>query len=205
MKYLTLVGAGGHGRIAADLAAVLGYGPIEFLDKNWPDMQKNEIWPVIGKPDEAALAKIAQSAADVFVSVGDNRARQQISQILTGAGKPCLIHPSANISPNAKIGDGTIVVAGVAVNCFATIGDGVILNTACTVDHDCRIDDFVHISPGVNLAGNVSVGARSWVGIGAIVKEGIVIGRDVMIGAGAVVVNDVADGSKVVGVPARAM
>jgi len=203
MKHLMLIGAGGHGRVAADIAAILGYRPIEFLDNNWPEVQKNEIWPVVGRPDNERLSETVSSGAEVFVSVGDNKVRQQLSELLIGANVQRLVHPSAIISANARISEGTIIVAGVIVNAFAIIGNGVILNTACTIDHDCQIGDYAHISPGVNLAGNVSVGARSWIGIGAAIKEGVIIGKDVMIGAGAVVIKDVADGSKVAGVPAR--
>jgi len=203
MKRIILIGAGGHGRVVGDTAACLGYEQIEFLDDNWPQAQKNGVWPVIGAPDTENLTELAESDFSFFVSIGQNSNRQTAFKKLGDATIPMLVHPSAIISKFATIGAGSIVVAGAVVNAFASIGTGVILNTGCTIDHDCEIDDFAHISPGANLAGGVKIGARTWVGIGAAVREGVVIGKDVMIGAGAVVVKDVADGSKVMGVPAR--
>ena len=46
------------------------------------------------------------------------------------------------------------------------IGKHVILNTACSIDHDCVIDDYAHIAPGAHLCGNVRVGEGSLVGVG---------------------------------------
>jgi acetyltransferase-like isoleucine patch superfamily enzyme len=89
------------------------------------------------------------------------------------------------------------------VNADSQIGQGSILNTCCSVDHDCILGEAVHISPGVHLAGDVHVGDRSWIGIGAAVRQGVRIGSGVIVGAGAVVVSDVADGLTVIGVPAK--
>ena len=174
MKRIVLIGAGGHGRVVADIAAMLGYDVLGFLDQNWPELKNNGPWPVTGRADKAGFAETVQAGGEVFVSIGDNRLRQQVSKLLGGTKLPGLVHPSAVISPNATIAEGTVVVAGTVVNAFAAIGAGVILNTGCTIDHDCLIGDFVHVSPGANLAGKVTIGARSWVGIGAVVKEGIV-------------------------------
>jgi sugar O-acyltransferase (sialic acid O-acetyltransferase NeuD family) len=96
-----------------------------------------------------------------------------------------------------------VFIAGTIVNADTRIGRGVILNTACSIDHDCIIECFSHISPGARLAGGVKVGRRSWIGIGAVVREGIHIGDDVIVGAGSVVVKDIKNGTKVCGVPAR--
>jgi len=203
MKQITLIGAGGHGRVAADTAFEVGYENIEFLDKNWPATKISGVWPIIGAPDAARFAELNARSANVFISVGDNLVRKQFFDKLAGAVKPCLVHPSSVVSSHAMVNEGTLIVAGANINAFAAIGRGVILNTSCTIAHDCVIGDFVHVSPGANIAGNVTVGARSWVGIGAAIKEGVVIGSDVIIAAGAAVIDDVADGSKVMGVPAR--
>lgn len=91
------------------------------------------------------------------------------------------------------------------MNTGATIGNGVILNTGCTVEHDCSIADFAHISPGAHFAGGVRVGARAWVGIGGSFRELARIVAGATVGAGAAVVKDVEDNDTVVGVPARCL
>jgi len=195
MTKLFIIGASGHGKVAADTAEACGYGDIAFLDQVWPDKTMNAHWPIVGRPE--------QEKSPIFCAVGKNQTRARLFDELSLGDSPTLIHPHTSLSRYAEIGAGTLVVAGSVVTADTAIGRGVILNTGCSVDHDCQVGDFVHISPGAHLAGNVSVGPRSWIGIGAVVREGVRIGCDVVVAAGAAVVDDVQDGARVGGVPAR--
>lgn len=199
MKPLLLVGAGGHGRVVADVAELSGWAEICFVDDRWPDLKESGPWSVI-----AALRNLSDhlTKRDVFVSIGANGPRLELHRQI-GAPAPTIVHPSAVVSRYASVGAGTVVLANAVVNAGARIGEAVIVNTAATIDHDCIIADGAHISPGAHLAGNVRVGERTWVGIGAAVRDGIAIGSDVIVGAGASVVSEVADGMLVVGVPAK--
>jgi sugar O-acyltransferase (sialic acid O-acetyltransferase NeuD family) len=195
MTKLFIVGASGHGKVVADTAEACGFTEIAFLDQLWPEKTMNAHWPVVGVPEPRQ--------APLFCAVGNNQVRANLFRTLNMETSPVLRHPSTTVSNHVEIGSGTLIVAGSVVNASASIGCGVILNTACSVDHDCIISDFVHISPGAHLAGNVSIGARSWIGIGVVVREGVHIGNDVVVAAGAVVLKDVEDGARVGGVPAR--
>ena len=62
---------------------------------------------------------------------------------------------------------------------------------------------FIRVAPGAVLAGNVKVGAGTFIGANAVVKQGVVIGRNVIVGAGTVVLNDIPNGTKIVGNPNR--
>ena len=99
---------------------------------------------------------------DIFVGVGNNVIREKIQKKLEaeGASIPTLIHPNAVIGEQVKLASGTVVMAGVVINCCTKIGKGCIINTGATIDHDNLIEDYVHISPGAHLAGTVKVGAR---------------------------------------------
>lgn len=197
MTRIGLIGAGGHGKVVADTARAAGWGDIVFYDRVWPDRQTNGEWPIVGaEPAEADDALL-------FCAVGNNAVRARLFMQLGLAASPVLIHPSAILSPSARFGAGTLIVAGSIVNADAEIGRGVILNTGCSVDHDCAIGDFAHVSPGARLAGGVTVGTRSWIGIGAVVREGVTIGADVVVAAGAAVTKDIPDGARVGGVPAK--
>lgn len=94
-------------------------------------------------------------------------------------------------------------MAKAVVQADSVLKDGVIVNTAATVDHDCLLDAFVHISPGAHLSGNTRIGEESWIGTGACSRQQIRIGSRATIGAGAVVVRDVSDGMTVAGNPAK--
>ena len=197
---LWIIGAGGHGRVVADIAEALGHTDIRFLDERWPALQRNLAWPVAG----SGIADLPPKSR-VFVALGDCRKRLLILKQLHEAGFDAvrLVHPTAHVSRHAQLGAGSVVMPMAAVNAGAGLGTGVIVNTGATVDHDCHIGDGVHISPGAHLAGGVSVGNESWIGIGAVVREGIRIGANVMVGAGAAVVSHVPDGACVLGVPAN--
>ena len=91
----------------------------------------------------------------------------------------------------------------VVINPLVKIGNGVICNTACVIEHECIINDYVHIAPGAILCGNVTVGEGSFIGAGAVVKQGVTIGKNVIVGAGTVVIKDIVDNTKVIGNPQR--
>lgn len=203
MKRLAILGASGHGKVVADTAECSNWQAVEFFDDAWPERQSNGAWSVIG--DTTALLASLTRFDGVLVAIGNNRHRQRKLLELQAAGAPLcsLIHPSATVSRRAFLGVGSVVFAGAVVNVDVRIGQGAILNTGCSVDHDCLLGEAVHISPGARLAGGVKVGDLGWIGIGASVRQLVCIGRDVMVGAGAAVVDDVADGLMVAGVPAR--
>jgi UDP-N-acetylbacillosamine N-acetyltransferase len=201
---LIIIGAGGHGKVAADCAeASRLFGSIVFLDDEFPAMRHVAHWPVIGTPEQA-LQK-TDSDTLFFVAIGDNHTRTRVTldiqrQHLSLAK---LIHPSAVISPHAVIGLGTLVCAHATVNIATTIGQGCIINTASSIDHDCNIGDFVHIAPGSRLAGIVSVGARSFLGIASAVIQGRTIGNNSILGAGSTLLDDLGDSVVAVGSPAK--
>jgi sugar O-acyltransferase (sialic acid O-acetyltransferase NeuD family) len=204
MNTLIIIGAGGHGKVVADIAACTKqWKEIVFADKRYPDISNAGHWSVTHNTDN--LNELDKNSYDVLVAIGDNAIRYQLYQELKNAGFNLVnvIHPSAQISDYAELGTGNVIMAQAVVNLDTKIGDACIINTAATVDHDCVISDGVHISPGTHLAGQVEVGKLSWIGIGTTVNQSLSIGESVMLGAGAVVVNDIPDGKTAKGVPAR--
>jgi sugar O-acyltransferase (sialic acid O-acetyltransferase NeuD family) len=200
MTGISIFGAGGHGRVVADVAECCGYATVEFIDKEYPDRKDNLHWKVVGNDFGATTAGFER-----FVAIGNNGLRLKMLEELFLAQwvVPCLIHPGAIVSRYASVGAGSVVMPGVVINAGAKLGAGVVANTGCTIDHDCVIDDGAHISPGANIAGGVRIGRRSWIGIGTSVREMIEVGSDCVVGAGSVVVGNVADGTRVMGIPAK--
>lgn len=203
-KTLIIFGAGGHGRVVADVATVLGHWTsVVFYDDFHPKGFRSGFWTVEGSSRD--LETLSRGDHDIAVGIGDNVKRLELVQKILDLGfcLPPIVHPSASVSPRAELGPGSVVFPQSAINVGSSIGKGCIVNTGAIVDHDSKVGDGVHLSPGSALAGNVTVGKLSWVGIGACVKQGIVIGSQVMVGAGAVVVKDLQNSVTVVGVPAR--
>lgn len=204
MRRLLLAGAGGHGRVVADLAEHLGFESIAFVDDRWPEITQNRQWPVVGAVKD--LARLRADYEEGLATIGANQARLAVDRTFAELAftRPVLVHPSAVVSRYARLGSGSVVFANAVVNAFAAIGEAAILNTACTVDHDCRLGDGVHVSPGAHLGGQVEVGDCAWIGIGASVRECVRIGGRSVIGAGSAVISDIPSGVVAVGVPARA-
>lgn len=198
-RRLIILGASGHGKVAADIAIRSGYEEILFLDDN-PETRECLGWPVVGRVSEAEGYQ-----GDFFVAIGNPTVRERIQNKLEGQGKnlALLIHPSAILGIGVTIGKGSILMAGVVVNPCAEIGKGCILNTAASVDHDCKVGDYVHVSVGAHIAGTVTIGAKTWIGVGAAVKNNVTIAQDCMIGAGATVVRSITEAGTYIGTPAR--
>lgn len=204
---VVILGAGGHGQVAAEAllaasAASSPFQPVGFLDDNLSLAGQTRLGlPILGPL--AALAAIPHDG--VIVGIGDNGVRRRIYAALVAQGEPIIAccHPRAYLAVDAQLGRGTLVCAGVVVGTGATVGVNCILNTGCSVDHHNVIGDHAHIAPGVRLGGDVSVGAGTLVGIGAVVLPGRKIGVGCVVGAGALVVHDVPDGAVVMGSPAR--
>lgn len=202
-RRLIVIGAGGHGKVVADIALASGFEILGFLDDKGTEAPLPG-FQVLGTIGQVPLLAQEWGSLGMAIAIGDNGSRKRIVDQLRGSGLPFirLIHPSAIISPFAHIGVGTIVMPGAVVNAGAAVGEHAILNTCCSVDHDCSIGDFAHISPGVHLAGNVAVGEGSHLGIGAFIIPGQSIGEWSIVGAGAVVVKGIPPRVMAAGVPA---
>lgn len=199
---LLIIGASGHGKVVADIAMKMNkWKNIAFLDDD-RSLKESLGIPVIGSSADVIEYK---DEYDVFVAIGNNATRERIQNNLETMriSIPTIIHPVTTIGTEVALGAGTVIMAGVIINCCTQIGKGCIINTGATLDHDNMIGDFVHISPGAHLAGAVKVGIASWIGAGSVVINNTIITDGCKIGAGAVVVKNISEVGTYVGVPAR--
>lgn len=120
-----------------------------------------------------------------------------------GARWATVIHAAAWVSPTARLAVGVVVLANAVVNTGARLGRHVLVNSAAVVEHDVRIGDGSHVAPAAAIGGGATIGEHVFVGLGARVRDHIEVGAGAVIGMGAVVVESIAPGATVVGVPAR--
>jgi sugar O-acyltransferase (sialic acid O-acetyltransferase NeuD family) len=113
-----------------------------------------------------------------------------------------LIHPSAYVSPYAKIGQNVFIGANSVIGPGCVIKDHVFINHGVTVGHDTVLHDYVRLNPGCNIAGHVEIFENAIICLGANVIEELVIGKGAVVAAGAVVLKDVKERTLVAGVPA---
>jgi len=204
MSSLLILGAGGHGKVVADTAVAIGqWKKIAFVDDQHPSLKTVLDWPVLGRLEEAK--KFLPEYDGFCVAIGNNKLRTKLLKLYLDQGftAPCLVHPTAYISPFATLGPGCVVFAQGVVNPETQVGQGSIINTGASVDHDCTLGEGVHLCPGVRLAGEVHVGQQTTLGTSAAVIPRINIGNQVMVGASSVVITDIPDHSTATGVPAK--
>jgi len=198
MNRLIIIGAGGHGKVIADIALKNGYKNICFVDDNMMGAVMG--FPIIGTSNE--VNALNDGRTGFIIGIGNNAIRNRMAERYD-VHWVTLIHPSAQIAIGVSIGKGTVVMANAVVNACATVGAHCIINTGATVEHDNVIEDFVHISPGVKLSGTVVVGKNTWIGTGASVINNVEICENVVVGVGSVVVKDIQTQGTYIGVPAR--
>lgn len=133
--------------------------------------------------------------------------RKMVAEKAARAGIPLFtcIHRSAVIDPTARIGEGTVIMAGCIVDAHTSLGRNVLLNSGCVVAHNTEIQDHSMLGPGVVLSGGCSVGECSFLGTGTMYRDGIRSVAGVRTGVGAVVAADIRSAGTYVGNPAKPM
>lgn len=195
MKKVIIIGAGGHGKVIADIIKLCGDQVVGYLDDKEQKLLSE--CDILGGTSDIGKNKECY----YFPAIGNCEVRAKMMS--RQAKWYTAIHPQSVIADGVEIGEGTCVMANVVINPGTKVGKGVIVNTAATVDHDCKIENYVHIAPGVHISGNVKVEENSWIGVGSIVINNTNICSNCMIGAGAVVVNNIIESGVYIGVPAK--
>jgi sugar O-acyltransferase (sialic acid O-acetyltransferase NeuD family) len=113
-----------------------------------------------------------------------------------------LIHPTAYVSPYAKIGQDVFVGARSVIGPGCVVKDHVFIHHGVTVGHDTVLHEYVRLNPGSNIAGHVEIFDGATIGLGANVIEELVIGGEAIVAAGAIVIRDVKGRTLVAGAPA---
>jgi len=113
-----------------------------------------------------------------------------------------LVHPTAHVSPLARLAGGVFVGAQAFVGPGVTIGAHAWVQTMTLVGHDSTIGPYALLRPACRIGGHCRIGEAAVIGMNAVVLEELVVGARATVAAGAVVVQDVPEGVTVVGVPA---
>jgi sugar O-acyltransferase (sialic acid O-acetyltransferase NeuD family) len=205
-KKVFVYGAGGHGKVIADMllaARVAGFAG--FVDDDERSKGRSILgFRVLGNSawlrEQAAVAQV-----EVALGIGDNAARRVIAERCRawGAVLRTTLHPSAVVARSARLGAGTVVMAHATINPDADLGEGAIVNTGAVVEHDVKAGNYVHLSPNSTMGGASALGELSLLGTGAVILPGVSVGARSVVGAGAVVTDALPDNVVAVGVPAR--
>lgn len=143
---------------------------------------------------------------DVFViALANSTVKNKIAHILAQKGGEFinLIHKTALISPQAKVGVDVILCPYTIVTCNTVIGSHVMFNLYSSMGHDSQVGDYSSLMCYVDIAGDVHIGDHTFWGNCSLAIPGSRIGDYVTVGAGAVILKTVETGQTVVGVPAK--
>ncbi len=103
-----------------------------------------------------------------------------------------VIHPSAQLSKFAKIGQGNLIYPNCVIGPNCEIGNHNILTSFSFISHDSTIGNNNFFATG-GLSGNVRVGHNNYFGIRSVVLPGLTIGSHNVVQAGMVVDKNVTD------------
>jgi len=187
----------------ADLASEIpGVQVVGFVENLNPETCRKTLQglPVLWVDKVAALAS-SHKAICGLATTHRHRFTEQVAAY--GIPFATLVHPSARISSQSSVGEGTLVSVGVIIASHTRLGRHVLVNRGVLIGHHTEIGAYVTIQPGANIAGACRIGEATYIGMGAVVIDHITIGAHSVVGAGAVVTKDVPDNVQVVGVPAR--
>lgn len=121
------------------------------------------------------------------------------------------IEPGAIIREHAVIKDNAVVMMGAIINIGAVVGEGTMIDMGAVLGGRATTGKNVHVGAGAVLAGVIEPASAQpvivednvLIGANAVILEGVRVGEGSVVAAGAIVVDDVAPGMVVAGVPAR--
>lgn len=195
---LYIYGCGGHAKVVAATARLVGYEIAGF----WEDSGERVGMDFFGS--KVIDFEDVPQGAEIFVAFGNNQVRLEKGLKLKENYRiSTLIHPSAQISEGVKIGVGTYIGALANIDPDCKIGEFCIVNNGANISHETILHDGCHVCGGSQTAGQCSIGRCSMLGIGSCVIEKRSIGANSCIGAGAAVIHDLPDNITAVGTPAE--
>ncbi|HLK69620.1 MAG TPA: acetyltransferase [Bryobacteraceae bacterium] len=205
-----IFGASDHARVVIDIVEREGrYRIAGLLDSYKPKGYRVGGHEVLGSEDDLAGLIASTGIRRGIVGIGDNWTRRKITHAIRCADRNfefvTAIHPSAYITPGSILGAGTIVMGKAWIGIDLQIGEGCVVSTKASFEHDSTMADFSSLGAGVTCGGNVHLGYCSALCIGVTVIHGVHIGRNTVVGAGSTVLNDLPDGVVAYGLPAKAI
>ncbi|WP_394169530.1 NeuD/PglB/VioB family sugar acetyltransferase [Saccharospirillum alexandrii] len=182
-----ILGAGGHAAVVIDALQRAGATVSGVLDPAWQGAAPLQGVPMLGADDH--LETVNPKQVYIAVGVGGNGGNPVRRSLFTRARNagfelPPVIHPDSTVAESASLEPGVQVMAGAVIQARALLGEGVIVNTLASVDHDSAIGAFCHIAPHACICGGVKLGQGVHVGAGAVVIQEIEVMADSFIKAG---------------------
>jgi sugar O-acyltransferase (sialic acid O-acetyltransferase NeuD family) len=157
------------------------------------------------------LAAIADYPdARVIFGIGSHRTRLQRLRILRNVGLPedrylTVVHPAARIYPDATVGAGAIIHAGVVVASEARVDPFAVITFNAIIGNRTVVGWGALIASAAVVLSDAVIGPCAFVGASVTIAEKVQVGAGAMVGMGSVLTRNVADGAFVLGNPPRTL
>ena len=204
MKKLIIIGAGGMGRtLYSNALESVGYGK-KFVVKGFID---DNLQALDGFPNYPPVIETIRDYQpqpdDVFVSSIGGR-RPCMEEIIRRGGEFMeLIHQTARILTNAKLGKGNFVGAYTVIGNDAVVGDYNMIQAYTVIGHDARIGSWNRIDTHVTCVGGTVVEDEVNIHTSAVISHKVVVESGAHVGALSFVFKKVKAGTTVMGNPAK--
>lgn len=145
---------------------------------------------------------------DLLIAIGPHqvnapRAARFAEGRAKGYGFASYLSSRALTWPDLEIGAGCMIFENTVVEPFTRIGENSILRAGVHVSHDGRIGDHVFLAPRVAMAGKCCVGDHCFLGVNATLRDNVAVAPRCVVGAGAVLAQSTEPDGLYVGVPGR--
>ncbi len=151
--------------------------------------------------------KSLNNPTSIIIAMSDPKAKKRVYNNIKEYNLtfPTLIHPTARVAHNAKIGEGCVIGMDSIVSVKVNIANFVFVNMRSIVGHDSEIHDFSSCLLNSVICGNVTINEGALVGSNSVIMQKKVIGKWAKISMGSVVSFDVKGGHVVLSRPSKSM
>ena len=207
MKNLIIIGARGFGREIYNLAKQTKEYNVEWTIKGFLDDKKTALDEYKGYPQIiSSVEDYEVQEDDVFIcalgAVKQNK--KYINLILEKGGKFInIIHPSAAINMNVKLGIGIIIFHFSYIGNDSTIGDFTTIKSHAAIGHDVTIGNYCQINALTFIGGFAKIGTGTTIYPSANISPKKRIGDNVIVGINSSILNTIQDNYSVYGNPAK--
>ena len=119
---------------------------------------------------------LKKNNTNFVVAYGDEKLRSKYFRKYINRFKPLkIVHPTAYVSPSAKILDGAIIGPKSILSPGCIIKKNVLLNSGSQIGHHTIIGEHTIISTGAIINGRVNIGSECFIGSNSTVMQNVKI------------------------------